>query len=129
MRRGRDSNSNQKLHFLRHLLIKGITVDYWIIGGLEIGGTLSLFTGDRFIQRLEQFVFGKILFEKKNDQSIMSLEQKDTLSYMLSFSAVTVALTLNEVLTTLILFLPSRIGYGYLKGRRDLKDKDNDCKL
>jgi hypothetical protein len=50
-----------------YLLIKGISTDIYLIGGLEIGGVLLFFTGDKFIEQLEKVVFGKILFEKKND--------------------------------------------------------------
>lgn len=51
-----------------YLIVSGKTFDYWIIGGLEVGGVLLLFTGDRFIQQLEKVVLGRILFDKKEDK-------------------------------------------------------------
>lgn len=51
-----------------YCLLKGLTADMYVIGGLLISGTLLLFTGDRFIQKLEKVVFGRILFEKKKDE-------------------------------------------------------------
>lgn len=49
-----------------YLLVNSITFDYWIVGGLIVGGVLLLFTGDKFINQLEKYVYGKVLFEDKN---------------------------------------------------------------
>jgi uncharacterized membrane protein YkgB len=51
-----------------YLMTQGITTDATLNGGLLACGILLLFTGDRFIQKLERLVFGKILFEKREGQ-------------------------------------------------------------
>lgn len=49
------------------LLIKGITFDYYILGGLFVSGIMLLFAPDVFIERLEKIVFGKILFKNAKE--------------------------------------------------------------
>ncbi|SKC53527.1 hypothetical protein SAMN05660236_1352 [Ohtaekwangia koreensis] len=51
-----------------YLLVLSITFDYWIIGSLIIGGLMLLYSGDKFIERLEKILFGKILFKNKEEQ-------------------------------------------------------------
>lgn len=46
--------------------LAGVSSDYWLIGGFGVSGILLLFTGDRFINKLERVVFGKVLFNKKD---------------------------------------------------------------
>lgn len=48
-------------------LYNKITEDRWILGGLFSVGLGLLFTGDKFIERLEKVVFGRILFKDKED--------------------------------------------------------------
>lgn len=42
-----------------YLLIKAITFNYYIIGGLEIAGILLLFAPDDFINWIEKQIIGK----------------------------------------------------------------------
>jgi len=51
-----------------YLLVQSITFDYWIIGGLIVGGLMLIYSGDNFIERLEQIVFGKVLFRDKEGE-------------------------------------------------------------
>ena len=51
-----------------YLLVQSITFDYWIIGGLIVGGLMLIYSGDNFIERLEQIVFGKVLFKDKEGE-------------------------------------------------------------
>jgi len=50
-----------------YLVINAITFDYYIIGGLFVSGTMLLFAPDVFIEKLEKFVFGKILFKNTKE--------------------------------------------------------------
>jgi len=50
-----------------YLLIEEITFDYWIIGGLLIGGSLLCFSGQKFIDQLEKKIFGSSTIFKKED--------------------------------------------------------------
>jgi hypothetical protein len=50
-----------------YLIVEEDITDYWIISSLMVGGTLLLFTGDKFIHQLEKLVFGRILFDKKGE--------------------------------------------------------------
>lgn len=51
-----------------YLLVHSITFDYWIIGGLIVGGLMLFYSGDKFIERLEKVIFGKVLFKDKEGE-------------------------------------------------------------
>ena len=52
-----------------YILVNQLSSDYYIVGGLLVGGTLLLFTPDRFIEQLEKFVFGKVLFKQEENNN------------------------------------------------------------
>lgn len=48
-----------------YLLVQSITFDYWILGSLIIGGLMLIYSGDKFIEKLEKVIFGKVLLKNK----------------------------------------------------------------
>jgi hypothetical protein len=52
--------------FAGFLLVCDVTENLWILGALFIVGLGLLFSGDKFIERLEDVVFGRIS-KKEND--------------------------------------------------------------
>lgn len=58
------------LGFAAYLLIEEVTQDKTILGALFVVGIGLLFSGDKFIERLELAVFGRIPLKKKDDERV-----------------------------------------------------------
>lgn len=53
--------------FGAYLLHENITTDYWILGSVFTSGFFLFFTGDGWINKLQDFIFG--FLNKKNNQN------------------------------------------------------------
>lgn len=52
-----------------YLMVQGISFDYWVNGGLILGGLFLIFSGDKFVKQLEEIVIGFLRNNFNNSDS------------------------------------------------------------